>query len=265
MTRTHAVFLALAIAPASALHLLSGRGPLQLPTKPHPSPIIRVGRTASVPPSSLHLAVSTLALPSAASALTSDEVWRELNRPPIMVSPFEITPIGYIFVGSYLAYVLWQIFGPVSEAEQQAEDLRQAKAAAAGRASIDFLKAAAEADGATVTSSGLVYNELVEGSGGRPSATQSVRVHYEGKLADGTIFDSSYQRGEPISFGLNQVIPGWTEGLQLMKEGGKARLTIPSELAYGPLGSRSIPGNSALQFEVELLALEEEKKKFGLF
>ena len=84
-----------------------------------------------------------------------------------------------------------------------------------------------------------------------------VKVHYEGKLSNGAIFDSSYSRGEPSEFKLNQVIPGWTEGLAMMKPGGKARLTIPSNLAYGPMETGSIPGNSALQFEVELLEIKE--------
>jgi FKBP-type peptidyl-prolyl cis-trans isomerase len=97
---------------------------------------------------------------------------------------------------------------------------------------------------------------LVEGEGEAPSATDSVVVHYEGSLIDGTVFDSSIARGAPAEFGLNQVIRGWTEGLQLIKPGGKARLTIPSDLGYGPGGVGNIPPNAVLVFEVELLEVK---------
>lgn len=104
------------------------------------------------------------------------------------------------------------------------------------------------------TASGLYYIETKKGSGANPKATDIVKVHYTGKLLDGTVFDSSVERGEPIEFPLNQVIMGWTEGLQLMKKGGKAKLIIPSELAYGAQGAgQTIAPYSPLVFEVELL------------
>lgn len=109
------------------------------------------------------------------------------------------------------------------------------------------------------TASGLQYKEVVKGSGASPKATDEVLVHYTGKLLDGTVFDSSVERGEPISFPLNGVIAGWTEGLQLMKEGGKAILYIPSELAYGDNGTGPIPGGATLIFEVELLKVNPKK------
>ncbi len=116
-------------------------------------------------------------------------------------------------------------------------------------------KAAAE-EGAVQTASGLVYQEIKAGTGAQPKATDNVNVHYHGTLIDGTVFDSSVQRNEPIDFGLNQVIAGWTEGLQLMKVGGKARLVISSDLAYGDGGRPGIPGGATLVFEVELLGIK---------
>ncbi|MBL4801263.1 MAG: FKBP-type peptidyl-prolyl cis-trans isomerase [Emcibacter sp.] len=117
-----------------------------------------------------------------------------------------------------------------------------------------FLKKNKEKSGITTTESGLQYKVLLEGNGKSPSATDRVTVHYEGTLIDGTKFDSSYDRGEPIDFGLNQVIRGWTEGVQLMKEGSKYKFFIPSDLAYGAQGSPgAIPPNAALIFTVELI------------
>ncbi|MFT5377215.1 MAG: FKBP-type peptidyl-prolyl cis-trans isomerase FkpA [Candidatus Latescibacterota bacterium] len=119
-------------------------------------------------------------------------------------------------------------------------------------------KAAAEA-GAVKTESGIVYIETQAGTGAVPEMTDKVKVHYTGKLIDGTVFDSSVERGEPIVHPLNGFVPGWSEGVSMMKVGGKARLVIPPELAYGdqsPPGS-SIPPGSTLIFEVELLGIEE--------
>lgn len=117
-----------------------------------------------------------------------------------------------------------------------------------------FLEDNAKKEGVTVTASGLQYKVLTEGTGKSPSATDTVLVHYEGTLIDGKVFDSSYKRGEPIEFPLNGVIAGWTEGVQLMKEGAKHRLYLPSKLAYGQRGAgRDIGPNEALIFDVELL------------
>ena len=103
------------------------------------------------------------------------------------------------------------------------------------------------------TPSGLKYMILTEGTGKSPASTDEVTVNYEGKLTTGYVFDSSYTRGEPATFPLNRVIAGWTEGLQLMREGGKALFYIPSDLGYGPQGNASIPPNSDLVFLVELI------------
>lgn len=113
-----------------------------------------------------------------------------------------------------------------------------------------------DASGYTETASGLKYKVLQKGSGKQPSATSIVKVNYEGKLLDGTIFDSSYERGEPIEFPLNRVIPGWTEGLQLMHEGDIYELYIPYNLAYGETGAGPIPPKADLIFKVELLEVK---------
>lgn len=117
-----------------------------------------------------------------------------------------------------------------------------------------FLAENAKKPGVTVTASGLQYEVLVEGTGKQPVAEDTVRCHYEGTLIDGTVFDSSYRRNEPCDFGLRQVISGWTEGVQLMKEGAKYRFYIPYNLAYGERGAGgSIPPFAALIFDVELI------------
>jgi FKBP-type peptidyl-prolyl cis-trans isomerase FklB len=108
----------------------------------------------------------------------------------------------------------------------------------------------------TVTPSGLQYEVIKEGTVASPKATDTVEVHYKGMLIDGTTFDSSYDRGQTISFPLNRVISGWTEGLQLMKEGGHLKFTIPYNLAYGEGGTGPIPGYSTLIFEVELFKVK---------
>ena len=118
------------------------------------------------------------------------------------------------------------------------------------------LDAAAKEAGAQVTASGLVYRSIKEGTGASPKASDTVKVHYRGTFPDGREFDSSYKRNEPAEFPLGAVIPCWTEGVQKMKVGGKAKLTCPSTIAYGARGAgNTIPPNATLFFEVELLAI----------
>jgi FKBP-type peptidyl-prolyl cis-trans isomerase FkpA len=120
----------------------------------------------------------------------------------------------------------------------------------------DFAQAAAKEPGAKVTSTGLVFRSLKDGTGASPLATDKVTVHYRGTLPDGKEFDSSYKRNKPIDFPLTAVIPCWTEGVQLMKVGGKAKLVCPPGIAYGSRGAGGvIPPNATLQFEVELIAI----------
>ena len=109
--------------------------------------------------------------------------------------------------------------------------------------------------GVNTTASGLQYEVIVQGTGARPSASDFIQVHYEGTLIDGTVFDSSYERGEAAIFPLDAVIPGWTEGFQLLNEGSTAMLYIPSDLAYGQYTRNMIPGNSVLIFKVEFLSI----------
>ena len=123
----------------------------------------------------------------------------------------------------------------------------------------EFLEENAKNDSVTVTQSGLQYMVLKEGTGAKPGPTDEVTVHYTGRLLDGTVFDSSVDRGEPATFPLDKVIPGWTEGLQLMSEGSKYRLFIPSDLAYGSKGAgEQILPNSMLIFDVELIKIEKK-------
>jgi FKBP-type peptidyl-prolyl cis-trans isomerase len=144
-------------------------------------------------------------------------------------------------------------------AEKQAEER---KAASAGNKvkGEKFLAENAKKDGVTTTASGLQYEVLKMGDGAKPKATDKVKVHYRGTTLDGKEFDSSYKRGQPISFPLNGVIKGWTEGVQLMPVGSKFKFYIPAGLAYGERGAgAAIAPNSTLIFEVELLGIEAEK------
>ena len=138
------------------------------------------------------------------------------------------------------------------EAEMQAEAAKQGEVNRKNGEA--FLTENAKREGIKVTESGLQYEVLESGKGDSPKASDNVEVHYTGKLIDGTVFDSSVERGVPASFGVTQVIPGWVEALQLMHEGDKWRLYIPSDLAYGPNGAGSVIGpNMTLIFDVELL------------
>lgn len=134
--------------------------------------------------------------------------------------------------------------------------LGAASAFAQGATPNATLDAAAKEPGAVVTKTGLVFRSLKEGSGASPTAADTVKVHYKGTFPDGKEFDSSYARGTPIEFPLGRVIPCWTEGVQRIKVGGKAKLTCPSQIAYGERGAGGvIPPNATLLFEVELLGI----------
>jgi FKBP-type peptidyl-prolyl cis-trans isomerase FklB len=143
--------------------------------------------------------------------------------------------------------LLQEYFGKLQAAAQEK----------AGEAGATYLAENAAKEGVITTESGLQYEMLTEGDGAKPTAADQVTVHYHGMLTDGTVFDSSVDRGEPAKFGVTQVIPGWTEALQLMSIGDKWKLTIPSNLAYGDKGAGGMIGpNATLVFEVELLGID---------
>lgn len=139
------------------------------------------------------------------------------------------------------------------ELEDEAAERNAAAGAAAKEEGEKFLASMAKDPEVKMTKSGLMYKVVKEGTGRKPKATDKVYCHYEGTFPNGQVFDSSYKRGEPIEFGLNQVIKGWTEGLQLMSEGAKYELYLPYHLAYGETGTGGIPPYSALKFVVELI------------
>jgi len=145
-------------------------------------------------------------------------------------------------------------YGP--KIQELAKTRQSAAAAGEKKSGQEFLDKAAAEKGAVKTKSGMIYIEQKAGTGDAPKATDKVKVHYTGTLTDGTVFDSSVQRGQPATFPLNGVIPCWTEGVQMMKVGGKAKLICPSDLAYGDRGSPpKIKPGSTLVFEVELLEI----------
>lgn len=143
----------------------------------------------------------------------------------------------------------------ISMAGKLMQEMQKQKMEASKAEGDAFLAENAKKDGVTVLPSGLQYKVIQEGTGKQPAATDEVTVHYRGTFVDGKEFDSSFKRNQPATFPLNRVIPGWTEGLQLMKEGAKYEFYIPGNLAYGPRGRQGIPPNATLIFEVELISV----------
>jgi len=179
------------------------------------------------------------------------------------VAPFNLTPAELLLVQQGFADTAANKEAKVDVTSyfpkiQELQTTRQAAAAAVEKKAGDaYLAKAAAVKGATKTTSGLVYTPIKAGTGATPKATDTVKVHYHGTLPDGKVFDSSVQRKEPATFPLNGVIPCWTEGVQLMKVGGKSKLVCPSSIAYGDRGAPpDIKPGATLVFEVELLAIE---------
>lgn len=180
---------------------------------------------------------------------------KELNIDDFAQAIKDVISGSELKVDNAEAQTLVQNFFQEQEAKQQAAAAEAGKAAkAAGEA---FLAENSKKEGVVTLPSGLQYQVLKEGDGKKPSATDQVVCHYEGTLIDGTVFDSSYKRNQPATFGLNQVIAGWTEGVQLMQEGAKYRFFIPYKLAYGERGAGAqIPPFAALVFDVELIEVK---------
>ncbi|WP_315392306.1 FKBP-type peptidyl-prolyl cis-trans isomerase [Prevotella denticola] len=180
---------------------------------------------------------------------------KELNIDDFAQAIKDVVSGSALKVDNAEAQTLVQNFFRKQEAERQAAAAEAGKATkTAGEA---FLAENGKKEGVVTLPSGLQYQVLKEGNGKKPSATDQVVCHYEGTLIDGTVFDSSYKRKEPATFGLNQVIAGWTEGVQLMQEGAKYRFFIPYDLAYGERGAGAqIPPFAALVFDVELIEVK---------
>lgn len=200
--------------------------------------------------------------PAAATAMSEDDkalyavglsIWKSLEV--FDLSPAELAVIerglSDAAAGKPAPDVTMEAYMPKVQALVQARQKARAEKEKARGA--EFAATAAKAPGAVKTESGLVYVELQAGTGDAPKATDQVKVHYRGTLTDGTEFDSSYKRNQPAQFPLGGVIKCWTEGVQKMKVGGKARLVCPSDIAYGDGGRPGIPGGATLNFEVELL------------
>ncbi len=218
----------------------------------------------------MRLLVLALALPFAASAAdlkTDDQkslyaigyVVGSRNLGPLNLKPDELKIVEQGLadgaVGKKAAIDTEKQMDAVNKFAQGRSNAAADKEKVAGR---EFLEKAAKEPGASKLPSGLIFKTLTPGTGASPAATDKVKVQYEGKLTNGTVFDSSYKRGQPAEFGLNQVIKCWTEGVQKMKVGEKARLVCPSDIAYGDHGHPpSIPGGATLVFEVELLAINK--------
>jgi FKBP-type peptidyl-prolyl cis-trans isomerase FkpA len=182
------------------------------------------------------------------------------------IAPFQLTPAELALVEAGLTDAVTGAKPKVELAqyEQKLQALYQARMRAGSEkqkaGAKAYLDQAAKETGAKKTDSGLVYTIEKEGSGAQPTAADTVKVNYEGKLTDGTVFDSSYKRNEPVEFPLGGVIKCWTEGVQKLKVGGKAKLVCPSDIAYGDRGKPpTIPGGATLVFEVELLEITTKK------
>jgi FKBP-type peptidyl-prolyl cis-trans isomerase FkpA len=223
-------------------------------------------KTAPKPAAAAKAPVKTAVKP-AATAMTDEQktiyalglsVHRSLGQFNLSEAELEIVKRALSDAAAGKPEVQIQEWGPKI---QGLVESRMAKAAEVEKAaSAAFLAKAATELGALKTESGMIYKQITAGNGPSPTATDTVKVNYRGTLTNGTEFDSSYKRNSPAEFGLNQVIPCWTEGVQKMKVGEKAQLICPSNLAYGERGQGSIPGGAALIFEIELLDITTPKK-----
>lgn len=197
-----------------------------------------------------------------AAATAADKVSYSLGFDSLQQLPEEIKRDAFIQgltdaqAGKKSIYTEAEVIAAGEAFQKEVQAKQKADAAAIQTQSNQFFSLNAKKAGVKTTASGLQYKIDRAGTGKRPSANNTVKVHYKGQLLNGQVFDSSYERGEPIEFPLNQVIAGWTEGLQLIKAGGKITLFIPAQLAYGEQSTGQIPANSPLIFDVELLEVK---------
>jgi FKBP-type peptidyl-prolyl cis-trans isomerase FkpA len=236
----------------------------QTPPAKSPAPATPAAATKAPPAAAKSAPKAKAAAPAAAPGeLTTDDqktvyavglsMAQQLSQLNLSRAELEIVKRALTDAAAGKPAVELSTWGPKINTFAQARMARAAtQEKARGKAYAE--KAAAES-GSMRTPSGLVYRELAAGTGASPKATDKVKVHYRGTLVDGTEFDSSYKRKEPIDFGLNGVIPCWTEGVQKMKVGGKSKLVCPSDIAYGDQGRPSIPPGATLIFEIELLGV----------
>jgi FKBP-type peptidyl-prolyl cis-trans isomerase FklB len=186
------------------------------------------------------------------------QVGEQLTAQPFPGMNTDALLVGFtsMLKGEKSLYTEDQIRAAMNEIQERMNRMQKQQANSMAATGEQFLRQNAQRAEVSVTDSGLQYEVLTQGSGKKPTAASTVRVHYHGTLTDGTVFDSSVQRGEPLEFPLNGVIAGWTEGLQLMPEGSKYRLFIPHELGYGARGAGgAIAPYSTLIFDVELLSI----------
>jgi FKBP-type peptidyl-prolyl cis-trans isomerase FkpA len=226
-------------------------------------PATKAATPASTAVKSAQAKAATPASAASPGALTTDDqktvyalgltIAQQISRLELSRAELEIVKRALTDAAAGKPAIELSTWGPKINALATARSARAATQEKA-RSKAYLVKAAAE-PGATRTPSGLVYQELAAGTGPSPKATDRVKAHYRGTLVNGTEFDSSYKKNQPLEIGLNQVIPCWTEGMQRMKVGGKARLVCPSEIAYGDTGNPSIPGGATLIFEIELLGI----------
>jgi FKBP-type peptidyl-prolyl cis-trans isomerase FkpA len=215
----------------------------------------------------LLLLLLLLAIPAAAANVARTEEQKTLYAIGLVVaqqlSTFNLTAAELEFVKQGLTDSVTgkKPLAQLDEYNQKIQELARARHNALGEKlaaeAKGFTEKASQAKGAIKTASGMIYVMQKEGNGSNPTVNDKVKVHYNGTLVNGSVFDSSYKRGQPLEFAVNGVIPCWTEGLQMMKPGGKARLICPPAIAYGERGTGPIPPNATLVFDVELLEVKQ--------
>ncbi len=251
------------LLPAALLAQTPAPAPVPKTAAPAPNPAPAPRSAPASPPAAPKATTAVQAPPPAAVAPMTDEektiyalglvVQRSLRQFDFPASELEIVKRAFSDAAAGKPAVELTEWGPRIDPLARA---RAARVAAREKtAAAEYVARAAAQTGAVKSASGLVYQEVAAGTGASPKASDTVKVHYRGTLTDGTEFDSSYARNEPAEFLLQGVIPCWTEGVQKMKVGGKARLVCPSDLAYGDAGNQAIPGGAALVFDVELLEI----------